>query len=347
MDIEKIDKNFKIETKINKPNIKFYNTLCAPFKIYGVFYEDGKFRRLPESVAKNVSDYVTLLHANTAGGRVRFKTNSPYIAIHAKMGSVGKMPHFPLTGSVGFDLYLNEKYRATFTPPFDIVDSYESVVDLDGGKMREITINFPLYSEVRELYIGLSADSAVLECAPYRIEKPIVYYGSSITQGGCASRPGNAYQAIVTQRLGINHINLGFSGSAKAEKAISDYICSLDMSAFVYDYDHNAPDLDHLRATHERMFKEVRGAHPQVPIIIMSRPKYTLTREEKVRREIIKATYENAVAQGDKNVYFIDGKALMRLCHNEGTVDNCHPNDWGFYSMASALIKVLKKQIKL
>ena len=68
---------------------------------------------------------------------------------------------------------------------------------------------------------------------------------------------------------------------------------------------------------------------------------------EKIRREIIKATYENAVAQGDKNVYFIDGKALMRLCHNEGTVDNCHPNDWGFYSMASALIKVLKKQIKL
>ena len=347
MKIAEIDKNFKIETKINRPNIQFYNSLCAPFKVYGVFYENGMFRRIPEDVAKSVSEGVTHLHANTAGGRVKFKTDSPYIAIHAKFGSVGKMPHFALTGSAGFDLYIKEKYASTFTPPFDIVDSYESVIDLDGKKMREITINFPLYSEVKELYIGLMRDASVLESEPYRIEKPIVYYGSSITQGGCASRPGNSYEALITQALGINHINLGFSGNAKGEKAISEYICSLDMCAFVYDYDHNAPDIEHLKSTHERMFKEIREAHPKIPIIMMTRPKYTITSEEKIRHNIIKATYENAVVLGDQNVYFIDGKALMRYCHNEGTVDNCHPNDWGFYSMARALINVLKNKIKL
>lgn len=347
MKIAEIDKNFKIETKINKPNIQFYNALCAPFKVYGVFHENGMFRRIPEGIAKSVSEGVTHLHANTAGGRIRFKTDSPYIAIHAKMGSVGKMPHFALTGSCGFDLYVSEKYTATFTPPFDIIDSYESVIDLGIKKMREITINFPLYSEVKELYIGLMRDASVLESEPYRIEKPIVYYGSSITQGGCASRPGNAYEALVTQALGINHINLGFSGNAKGEKAISEYICSLDMCAFVYDYDHNAPNIEHLKSTHERMFKEIRASHKDVPIIIMTRPKYTITSEEKIRHNIIKATYENAVALGDQNVYFIDGKALMRYCRNEGTVDNCHPNDWGFYSMAKAVINVLKNKIKL
>lgn len=347
MDISRIDKNFKVETKINKSDIVFYDIKNEPFTIYGVIYENGKFRRMPEDVAKGVSGGVHWLHSNTAGGRVKFKTNSPYIAIHTKMSNVGKMPHFALTGSAGFDLYINERYYKSFVPPFDITDGYEGVIEFSSKKMREITINLPLYSDVNELYIGLSEKATVEKASEYRVEKPIVYYGSSITQGGCASRPGNSYQAIVTQKLGINHINLGFSGNAKAEKEISDYICSLDMSAFVFDYDHNAPNIEHLEATHERMFKEIRESKPNLPIIIMTRPKYDLTKEEKIRREIIKRTYENAKNNGDNDVYFIDGKSLMRLCHDEGTVDACHPNDLGFYSMAMAVIKVLKNEVKL
>ena len=347
MDISNIDKNFKVETKINKSDIVFYDVKNEPFTVYGVIYENGKFRRMPEDVAKSISGGVHWLHSNTAGGRVKFKTNSNYIAIHTKMSNVGKMPHFALTGSAGFDLYISEKYRATFMPPFDTTDGYESVIELGSKKMREITINFPLYSDVNEVYIGLGKNAKIEKAESYRLDKPIVYYGSSITQGGCASRPGNAYEAIVSQKLNIDHINLGFSGNARAEKEISDYICSLDMSAFVYDYDHNAPNIEHLEATHERMFKEIREAKPDLPIIMMSRPKYNLTKEEKIRREIIKRTYENAKNNGDNDVYFIDGKTLMKICHNEGTVDNCHPNDLGFYSMAMAVIKVLKNEVKL
>ena len=347
MDISSVDKNFKVESKLNKKDIVFYDVKSEPFSVHGVFYENGKFRRMNEDVAKGVSEGVYWLHSNTAGGRVRFKTDSKYVAIYTKMSNIGKMPHFALTGSAGFDLYINERYYKSFVPPFDITDGYEGVIEFSSKKMREITINFPLYSDVNELYIGLSEKATVEKASEYRVEKPIVYYGSSITQGGCASRPGNSYQAIVTQKLGINHINLGFSGNAKAEKEISDYICSLDMSAFVFDYDHNAPTIEHLESTHERMFKEIRELKPNLPIIIMTRPKYDLTREEKIRREIIKRTYENAKNNGDNDVYFIDGKSLMRLCHDEGTVDACHPNDLGFYSMAMAVIKVLKNEVKL
>lgn len=347
MDISSVDKNFKVESKLNKRDIIFYDVKSEPFTVYGVIYENGKFRRMPEDVAKGVSGGVHWLHSNTAGGRVRFKTDSKYVAIHTKMSNVGKMPHFALTGSAGFDLYINERYYKSFVPPFDITDGYEGVIEFSSKKMREITINLPLYSDVNELYIGLSEKATVEKASEYRVEKPIVYYGSSITQGGCASRPGNSYQAIVTQKLGINHINLGFSGNAKAEKEISDYICSLDMSAFVFDYDHNAPTIEHLESTHERMFKEIRESKPNLPIIIMTRPKYDLTKEEKIRREIIKRTYENAKNNGDNDVYFIDGKSLMRLCHDEGTVDACHPNDLGFYSMAIAVIRVLKNEVKL
>ena len=348
MDISKIDKNFLVESKLlSKKDIAIYNARFEPFTVYGVFYKNDKFRRMPEDIAKSVSEGVHWLHSNTAGGRVKFKTDSKYVAIYTKMSHVGKMPHFALTGSSGFDLYVNEKYYASFVPPFDLNDKYDGVIEFSSKRMREITINFPLYSDVNELYIGLSDSATVEKADKYRVEKPIVYYGSSITQGGCASRPGNAYEAIVTQKLGINHINLGFSGNARAEKEMSDYICSLDMSAFVYDYDHNAPTTQHLENTHERMFKEIRAAKPDLPIIMMSRPKYNLTKDEKIRCEIIKRTYENAKNNGDNNVYFIDGKTLMKICHDEGTVDSCHPNDLGFYSMAMAVIKVLKNEVKL
>ncbi|MBR2885703.1 MAG: SGNH/GDSL hydrolase family protein [Clostridia bacterium] len=347
MDISKIDKNFKVETKLNKRDIVFYDIKSEPFSVYGVFYENGKFRRMKEDVAKSVSEGVYWLHSNTAGGRVKFKTDSKYIAIHTKMSHIGKMSHFALTGSSGFDLYISEKYYASFVPPFELNDGYEGVIEFGSKKMREITINFPLYSDVNELYIGVGKNAKIEKAECYKIDKPIVYYGSSITQGGCASRPGNAYEAIISQRLGVDHINLGFSGNARAEKEISHYICSLDMSAFVYDYDHNAPTTQHLESTHERMFKEIRKAKMNLPIIIMSRPKYNLTKDEKIRREIIKRTYENARDNGDKNVYFIDGKTLMKICHDEGTVDSCHPNDLGFYSMAMAIIKVLKNEVKL
>ena len=342
--ISEIDKNFSLKTNIEKEDISFYNVKEKPFEVYGVFYEKGKFRRLPEEVAKTVNDGVCWLHANTSGGRVRFRTDSSYVAIHAEMPFVGKMPHFAMTGSAGFDLYIREEkevYFKTFIPPFDITDGYESVIDFPSAEMREVTINFPLYSELSELYIGLDKNSSVEKASPYKNEKPIVFYGSSITQGGCASRPGLSYQSILSRRFDTDFINLGFSGSAKGETEIAEYIKNISMSVFVYDYDHNAPSVEHLRETHEKMFKIIREKNPELPVIMMSRPRCFLNEQEKERLEIIRKTYSNAVANGDKNVYFIDGKTLMKDTENGGTVDDAHPNDLGFYFMAKAVGDVL------
>lgn len=339
-DISKVDKNFTVKSQIDKKDIKFYPIDRAPFKVYGVFKENGKFRRIPEKVARAVSDGVFRLHANTAGGRVRFATDSPYIAISVEMDSVGKMPHFALTGSAGFDLYADNEYVKTFVPPFDIENGYEGVIEFENSAKRQITINFPLYSDVKELYIGLKEDSLLERPEPYKNKKPIVYYGSSITQGGCASRPGMSYQAIISRTFNYDYINLGFSGNAKAEDEIAEYIKKLDMSVFVYDYDHNAPSVEHLQKSHEKMFKTIRNENPLLPVIFMSRPKYFLDEEENIRQGIIEATYLNAVSSGDKNVFFLDGRKLTALCKDSGTVDNCHPTDFGFASMAQALTEV-------
>lgn len=115
------------------------------------------------------------------------------------------------------------------------------------------------------------------------------------------------------------------------------------MSLFVYDYDHNAPTLEHLENTHQRMFKIIRQKNPDLPIIMMPRPKCNANPGEDSRTDVIFKTYNNAKEAGDKNVYFISGKELCGLCLEEGTVDLCHPTDAGFLSMAKAVCDCIEK----
>ncbi len=348
MDISKIDSNFESKKPKQQGDIKFFDIENKPFKIYGLVKEDGAFCRMPKTVAQAVNEGVFALYNHTAGGRVRFVSDSKKIAIKAEMINVCKMPHFPLTGSSGFDIYIKKNgkniYYKTFIPPYDIETGYEGEVAFDTEEMREITINFPLYSGVKKLYIGVCENSEIHSAPDYKTEKPVVFYGSSITQGGCASRPGNSYEAIFSRELDCNYINLGFSGSARGEEEMAQYIKNLDMSAFVYDYDHNAPDAEHLKRTHKRMFDIIRKANPDLPILILSMPKSRLGEEEKKRLQIIKESYENAKNQGDNNVYFISGNDLIDDELSEiWSVDDCHPNDSGFASMARAIINIFNK----
>ncbi len=340
--IDDIDKNFKVETGIKQEGIKYYNPEEKPFKIYGVFREADKLRRLPKAVGEAVNEGVLLLGAHTAGGRIRFRTDSKYIALVARIAA-GRMPHFAFTGSAGFDIYIDGGYISTYVPTVDVTGHVEGIKTFPDSKMRDVTIHMPLYSSVYELYIGLDENASVEEAAPYKVENPIVYYGSSITQGGCASRPGMAYQNIVSRHFDCDHINLGFSGSAKGEEAMANYIAGLEMSAFVLDYDHNAPNVEHLDATHERFFKIIRKAHPTLPVIMMPRPAIFKCNDDDRRRAVIEKTYNHARAAGDENVYYISSAELCALCGTEGTVDGCHPTDLGFASMAKAVIEAIEK----
>ena len=349
MDISSVDKNFTVNSTISREGLTFINIEDrSEFSLHGVFLENGKYRRIPEEIARNTNDGVLALHHHTAGGRVRFRTDSPYIAVYIVYNEVGKMPHFALTGSIGLDLYRNDIYVGTFTPPFNISDKLESVIDILQGGEAEYTLNLPLYSGVSSIYIGLKEGSSLNSPSDYRIKLPVVYYGSSITQGGCVSRPGNSYQSILSRVLNTEYINLGFSGSARGEKAISDYIASLKMSAFVLDYDHNAPTLQHLKDTHYAMYENIRKNHPYIPILLLSRPKYHLTKDEIDRLEVVRNTYLTALNQGDEKVYFIPGTELVEERFIEcALVDNCHPNDCGFASMAYSIEPVLRKMLNL
>lgn len=351
MRIDEIDQNLKIETDIEEPDLVWLNAREAPFLISGILYdeEQGCFVRLPQSVADSVSEGVANLNHHTAGGRVRFRTNSACIAIRAVMATEYLMSHITLIGQSGFDLYHQvsdrgeDIYYQSFKPPMGMRAGYSSAVMTD-GKMAQYTINFPLYDGVKELYIALKKGSALEAPMPYRCEKPIVYYGSSITQGGCASRPGNSYQAILSRRLNAEHVNLGFSGSGRAEQEMVRYLSGLDMSVFVCDYDYNCLSTEHLWQTHMPLYRAVREAHPDLPIILISAPTVIKDPENFIaRRAAIRGTYDTAIADGDKNVYYIDGAELFAgECWDGCTVDGVHPNDFGFYRMAMRIEKTLK-----
>ena len=353
--IEEVDKNFIVKTGLTRDDIKIYNVCEEPFEIFGVIPpsdDDDCFHRLPYDIAKEVSENVEFLNTNTAGGRVRFATDSEYIAIIAYTHNTSKSSKSSFINSAGFDLYIEDegkqKKLVTFIPPFDKYEQYEDEIYINENKMREYTLYLPSYGGVKKLYIALSNKATLKRCRDYKHKTPILYYGSSITQGGCASRPGMIYQNIITRKLDTDYINLGFSGSALAEDAIAHYIAKQEMSIFVYDYDYNAPDCEHLEKTHERMYKIVREAQPDLPIICISMPagaSYLDIDNSKARKVIIKKTYDNAKAAGDNNIYFIDGSDFVdEFGAGDGMyVDFGHPNDLGFFSMAHALGKVIEK----
>lgn len=331
-----------------RAGIRFYDVKSDPFRLYGLYNAktEPRFHRIPDSVAEATSSGVKGLNYHTAGGRVRFKTTSGYIVLRMKSFGGAEMTNMCLIGSSGFDIYLSRNGRDTFhsvfRPPYGYKGGYESVVELPSGE-KEVTINFPLYSGVNELYLGLDENSTLEPHSDYTFERPVLYYGSSITQGGCASRPGMSYEALISRRLDTNYTNLGFSGCAKAEEAITDYLASLDCSVFVLDYDHNAPNAEYLASTHEKLYLKFRAAHKNTPVVFVGKPDFWLNGVDPMkRRDVIYTTYNNARNRGEK-VIFVDGYSLFAgEWREECTVDGCHPNDLGMSRMADVIGKAVE-----
>ena len=356
--ISKLDVNFLANDK-KFPDMKLIECTENPITLYGLCTseEKGVFTRLPLRFLESneVSEPLKHFMQNTAGVRMRFVTDSPYIALYAVLGETRyELPHMALTGVCGFDMYARDEgctYEAEFVKAFipwlKEDKSFSDCHEFPDSKMREITINFPLYHDVSKVFIGIKDTARIEEAKPYKVSKPIVCYGSSITQGGCASRPGLCYTNLLSRRLDCDIINLGFSGSGRGEKVVADYIATLDMSLFVLDYDYNCMGPEKLEQTHYVFYKTIRDAHPDIPIVMMTAPKpipkiYPVDDVFVTRRAIIMKSYIRGLEEGDKNLYFVDGASLLGTDRNcDSTVDGTHPNDYGFRQMADRLYPVL------
>lgn len=360
--LEKFDQNMASGSNIVRDESLFFpDCFSPPFRLSGFYWyrENGKLHRLPAHIATEVSEGVAYLATQTAGGMITFRTNSNRLYVEAKVTEAALSPKFAPCGRSGFDIYMrrddceNLVYVKTVQPDPGVKRmklDIPSICDLmlqGHSDIVEIRVNFPPYDGVEDLQIGLEKDATILPPASFALEMPIVFYGSSITQGGCTSRPGNSYVCHLGRRLNAEVINLGFSGSAKGEPLMAQTIAGMQMSAFVLDYDHNAPSPEHLEKTHEPFFQTIRRANPELPIIMISRPSpnHKMTA---VRKEIVYRTYQNAVASGDQKVWFIDGETLFGSTDRDAcTVDGTHPNDLGFLRMANTIEPVLRKALEL
>ncbi|MBO4884910.1 MAG: hypothetical protein J5602_06325 [Clostridia bacterium] len=350
--IEDLDPNFKLVETIPAHYV-FLDPREAPFSLWGLCPNaEGSYCRLPLELLPQCSEGVQELAWHLAGACVRFTTDADGLAVVWALRGRGNMPHFAATGQSGMELFEETdggtRQIKTIIPQMEdgcgCRTNQSFYAPLPGG-LRHYALYLPLYNGLKEFLLGFPPEAKIEAGRTPRFEKPLVFYGSSITQGGCASKVGSMYSTVLCRRLDAAQINLGFSGNAKGEETMARYIASLPMSAFIMDYDHNAPNLQHLAGTHERFFRIIRDAQPELPIVMASLPDFDRDPAGNgARRNVVVKAYERALEAGDRNVYFVDGQSFFGNTDRDMcTVDGCHPNDLGFLRMADRFEPVLRQ----
>jgi len=299
--------------------------------------------RLPASSLDKVSTAVKGLASNCAGVAVRFATDSK--SISAVWDSVPPMDHMARTGSGGLDLY-ERKDGAWSYCGTGIARSTRTLTRM--GKMRSGTLTeyrlyLPLYSPVKELKIGIDAGAKLMPAADNRKDRlPVVFYGTSMTQGGCASRSGMSHVAILGRMLDRDTINLGFSGSGKSEPIMAELLADIPASLYVLEPLPNMNADDNMVSDRIPPFvKIIRAKHPDTPILLVQNPLSSNTSKQNTS---LTKVFQGLKKEGVRNVSLLPSKGQLDGREN-GTVDGVHPTDLGFNRMAECYYPVVKQLI--
>lgn len=357
-DALKYDVNMRPNEKA-EGNVRWHNPREEEaFRIAGLawFEQDRAWRRMPVKPNYPLPEAVDRLANHTAGGQILFRTNSSMLSVRVKLTGKAGMVHMPATGQCGVDCYIGMPGEMVYvnTTKYDLnLIEYECVLFEDRNRvMEQVVLYLPLYQGIEEIWIGLDEDAEVLPPMPYISDKKVIIYGTSITQGGCATRPGMAYPNILSRRIPMEFINLGFSGSGKGEAEVAETIAEIENPAcLVLDYEANCVSTELFQETLPRFVDIYRKKHPDTPILIVSRIRYgretrsmklleARTERKALQQQLVRERRE----QGDHNIFFCDGSTLLgKEDFFECTVDGSHPTDLGFLRMADSLTPVLKR----
>jgi len=324
--------------------------------------KESPYDRLPISYKEKVREPVWDLSKASAGITVRFHSNSTSINLKWTVLNDLDMSHMAATGIKGIDLYTkyNNKWRYVTTAgalvglktyqnksiPADSINEYELIKNMT-PEFREYKLFLPLYDGVTKLEVGIDSAASIEKATPSS-EKPIVFYGTSITQGGCASRPGMAHTNIISRKLDVDCINYGFSGNGRMETPIVELISEIDARFYVIECLQNM-DSEQVKERVKPLVDIIRTNHPYTPIVLVENMMYTMaflnqTLETRLIEEntSLKNEYDKIIKNGTPNIFYIkDNKEF--LVDNEGTVDGVHLTDLGFKRYADYLIENFKK----
>ena len=316
---------------------------CKDIGVEGKGWADtlSFYDRLPAKAHGKAPESVWELSHHSAGLCVRFTTDAASIQVRwTLLNAELAMPHMPATGISGVDLYAkNAEGQWRFVGngrPSGV--SNAAAFPVSPG--NQYLLYLPLYNGVKSVEIGIAKDRTISAYKPAssKPRKPIVFYGTSITQGGCASRPGMAFTAIVGRKLDTPVINLGFSGNGKMEPAMADLLAELDPSVYVLDCLWNmTPELVAERVP--PFVRRLRQTHPNTPILLVE--DYNIQNVSPTPMGVVLRTaYDKLKAEGVPNLHFLASQDMLGT-DGEGTVDGCHPNDLGMMRLADGFTKKL------
>lgn len=313
----------------------------------------SRYDRLPAKAEGVVRAPVWSLSRHSAGLSFRFNTDAATIQLRHTVGSATlALAHMPATGVSGIDLYaLDEgKWKWVEVSRPSKVETTHTISGLDPA-LRTYLAYLPLYNSTVKVEVGVPKGATFQPVAP-RKEKPIVFYGTSITHGASASRPGMPHPAILGRRLDRPVINLGFSGNGKMEPEVGALLTEIDAAVYVIDCLPNMVEAE-VAERAEALVRQIREARPDTPILLVEDRTYTNTWIMKSKRErhagsraaFIRA-HDSLVTSGVKGLFYVEGDPLLGD-DTEGTTDGSHPNDLGFFRQADALEPVLRKALGL
>lgn len=325
-------------------------------QITGMAYDTpiAEYSRLPEQLRGEFREQLLSLGVNSAGIAVRFSSDSPVIAARWRVRNNFSMNHMPDTGIRGLDLYVldGKKWKYIGTAKPGAKESVSAFIKNGDRVMREYIAYLPLYDGVESLEIGVEPGARLgkplnpaLTSSGER--RPVIFYGTSITQGGCASRPGMAYPAILGRMLDRETINLGFSGNARMDKAIAKAINMVDFHTLVLDCLPNMT-AQMVRDSAEYFIRTIISANPGKNFVMVENPAFPqllldskTAADIKEENDVWRSLYNKFRKEGYINIKYVRGEGLIGD-DNEATVDGVHLTDLGFQRFSESLVKFLR-----
>ena len=352
---------FQVQTALpqGKTTYSWWNPANSKFPVIEGQGWPGRVKsaydRLPKEAEKQVRKEVWNLSENSAGEVIRFRSNSDKILVHYGLKEDFAMPHLPATGRSGVDLYAKNsdgewlwcgaKYSFGDTVKYDYLNI--DPADRYHKSGREYRLYLPLYNTIKWLEIGVP-EGTLFEALPLRLEKPVVVYGTSIAQGGCASRPGMAWSCILERRLDRPVINLAFSGNGRLEKEVINLITEIDAKIFVLDCLPNLGPRPELKQLIIESVKRLKEKRPSVPVLLVDHAGYggEKTVKENSRRvfelnETNRQAYAQLKEEGITGIYRLSREELG--LGFDSFVDGVHPNDLGMQEYALAYEKCFRR----
>lgn len=312
----------------------------------------GEFYRLPAALREKFPPPVWDLAKSPSGARIRFRTDAAAVAVQVEYPSPPGMANMHAFGQTGVDLYMDGAYWNTAIADKDARPGkiYQHVYCSAKPRLfRDATLYLSLYKPVKVVAVGVDTAARFQKAREFSVTKPVVFYGTSITQGGCASRSGMSYQAILGRLLNVDFVNLGFSGHGRGEPEVAAAVAQIDASCYVLDFAQNNVTVASLRQAYAPFLEILRQAHPETPVLsitpIFATRETTGENQNEAMREHIRQVVSQRIGAGDRRLQLVEGTDLLGASRADGLVDGTHPNDLGFQWMAEGLAPRLRRML--